>query len=101
MLLEFSIFPVGAGASLSKHVAKAIKIVHESGLPYLVNPMGTIVEGEFDEIMSVVKKCYEEMMKENERIAIYIKIDARKGRKGELKRKIESIKEKINFEMKV
>ena len=62
MLMEFSISPVGKGVSLSKDVAKAVKIVMASGLPHENNPMGTVVEGEWDELMALVKKCRDELL---------------------------------------
>lgn len=56
MIAQFSIVPLGVGASVSSYVAKVIKIVDESGLPYRFHAMGTIVEGEWDQIMNLIKK---------------------------------------------
>ena len=50
IVCEFSVVPLGAGESLSEQVAKCLKIVQESGLPYQLTPMGTILEGEWDEV---------------------------------------------------
>jgi len=50
MLVQFSIVPLGTGESVSQSVAEVIRIVDESGLPYRTNPMGTVVEGEWDEL---------------------------------------------------
>ena len=58
MLAEFSITPVGAGESVSRYVAKCLKIVEESGLDYKMNPMGTVVEGDFDEVISLISRCH-------------------------------------------
>ncbi|MEE9542223.1 MAG: thiamine-binding protein, partial [Thermodesulfobacteriota bacterium] len=52
--MEFTIMPVGKGVSLSEDVAKAIRIVAESGLPHENNAMGTVVEGEWDELTALV-----------------------------------------------
>ncbi|MEW5936709.1 MAG: MTH1187 family thiamine-binding protein [Candidatus Thermoplasmatota archaeon] len=101
MLAEFSTYPVGVGASLSRHVAKAMGILKESKLPYKVNPMGTVVEGEWDEVMDVIKRCHMAMFEEGERVATYIKIDDRKGRTHALQRKIESLQELLDFELPV
>jgi len=101
MLAEFSTFPVGVGASLSRYVARAIKIIEESGLPYRVNPMGTVIEGEFDEVMEVIKKCHMAMLEEGERVVTYIKIDDRKGRTGAIEKKMESVQDKLDFKMRV
>ena len=49
MLAEFSIVPIGKDVSLSKYVAKSLDIIDKSGIEYRMNPMGTVVEGEWDE----------------------------------------------------
>ena len=56
MIVQFSIVPLGVGVSVSEYVAKVIKIVDESGLSYKLHAMGTIVEGEWDEIMDLIKE---------------------------------------------
>ena len=61
VLLEFSMSPMDKGESVSDQVSRSLKIIDESGVPYRLNPMGTVLEGEFDEVMGVVKRCYETM----------------------------------------
>lgn len=96
MLMEFSIMPVGKGVSLSRDVAKAIKIVTESGLPHENNPMGTVVEGDWDELVGLVKKCRDELIKDSERVIISMKIDDRPGKpKDRLTEKLRSIKKRL------
>lgn len=96
-LLEFSMSPFDKGESLSKYVSQSLKIIHESNIPYRINPMGTVLEGDWDEVMGVVKACFENMQKECNRISIAIKVDYRKGKKGRLKAKIKSIEDKLGF----
>jgi len=79
MLAEFTIFPVGAGTSLSAYVARAVKLVEESGLNYRVGPMGTCVEGSWDQIMALMKKCHDAVAADSERLVMHIYIDDRKG----------------------
>ncbi len=55
MLAEFSISPVGAGASVGKWVARCLDIVDRSGLPYRLGSMGTTVEGELDEVLDLLQ----------------------------------------------
>ncbi|MEN2994685.1 MAG: MTH1187 family thiamine-binding protein [Thermodesulfovibrio sp.] len=100
MIVEFSIVPLGVGVSVSEYVAKVIKIVDESGLPYRLHAMGTIVEGQWDEIMSLIKKCRDSLMEEVERIIIDIKIDDRKGATGRIEGKVKSVEEKIGKQLK-
>jgi uncharacterized protein (TIGR00106 family) len=100
MVVEFSIVPIGEGSSMSGQVAEVLRVVEESGLPYKLNPMGTVIEGGWDETMDVVKKCHETLMRHDERVSTTIKIDDRKGRTGMLESKIRSVEEKIGHELK-
>ena len=54
ILAEFSIVPLGKGESVSAIVARVLKIVAESGIPYKANPMGTVLEGEWDRVMGII-----------------------------------------------
>jgi uncharacterized protein (TIGR00106 family) len=93
VLLEFSIFPNDKGVSLSPYVARAIDIVDKSGLPYRLHSMGTVIEGEWDEAMGVVTRCFEELARDCERITVTIKVDYRQGKSGRLSSKIDSIEQ--------
>ncbi len=96
MLMEFTIMPVGKGVSLSEDVAKAIRIVAESGLPHENNAMGTVVEGEWDELTALVKRCRDELIKDSERVIINMKIDDRPGKPSDrLTEKLRSIEERL------
>ncbi|MFA5352803.1 MAG: MTH1187 family thiamine-binding protein [Thermodesulfovibrionales bacterium] len=100
MLAQFSIVPVGAGSSLSGQLASVLKLVDGSGLPYKLNPMGTVVEGDWDEIMGLIKSCRNEIMKEQERVLISISIDDRKGMPNRIEAKISSLEEKVGRTLK-
>ncbi|RMF80865.1 MAG: thiamine-binding protein [Nitrospirae bacterium] len=95
VLLEFSMTPLGKGESVSAYVARSLDIVDRSGLPYRLTPMGTILEGEWDEVMAVVRECYERMRADCPRITCSIKIDAREGARGRLEGKIESVERRL------
>jgi uncharacterized protein (TIGR00106 family) len=100
MLVEFSVVPLGAGASVSPQIARVLKIVSESGVSYKANPMGTVLEGEWDEVMGVVKRCHDEVMKDSERVLTSIKIDDRKGRGQRIEKKLESVEQKLGMKLK-
>ena len=95
MLAEFSIVPIGAGESLSGYVAECIRIVEASGLEYRLNPLGTVVEGEFDEVMGVVSACHKRIASMCPRVITSIKIDDRRGVTNALESKIESVRSKL------
>jgi len=99
MLAEFTVVPMGVGESLSKYVAKSIELIKGSGLSYRMNPMGTVVEGTYDEIMALVRKCHMRMLEDANRVVTTIKIDDRKGMTGALDKKIESVQQKVDFKI--
>ncbi|MEW6670659.1 MAG: MTH1187 family thiamine-binding protein [Thermodesulfobacteriota bacterium] len=94
-IIEFSIFPMDKGTSLSPYVARAVKIVRESGLPYRFGPMSTSIEGEWEEAMAVINDCFAELKKDCGRINLSLRVDYRQGPGGRLKSKIKSVEDKL------
>jgi len=95
VVLEFSMSPFDKGESLGDYVARSLDIVDKSGLPYQLTPMGTIVEGEWEEVMALVTACFQKMSQDCGRISTSIKIDYRAGKSGRLKSKVRSIESKL------
>ncbi|MFH1144155.1 MAG: MTH1187 family thiamine-binding protein [Candidatus Eisenbacteria bacterium] len=87
--------PLDKGASVSHYVSRSLDVVDRSGLAYRMNPMGTVVEGTWDEALGVVTACFERMRRDCERISVAIKIDYRKGREGRLESKIASVEREL------
>ena len=58
VLLEFSMSPLGKDESVGKYVSRSLDIIDKSGVDYRLNPMGTVLEGEWDDVMDVVRQCY-------------------------------------------
>ena len=100
MLIEFSIVPIGTSSSLSARVAEVLDIVDSSGLSYKLTPMGTIVEGEWNDLMRLVRQCHRRMMKHEERVLTRILIDDRKGKTGRMDRKIRSVEKRLGRSLK-
>lgn len=100
VLLEFSMSPLGQGESVSKYVSRSLDIIDQSGLDYRLNPMGTVLEGEWDEAFDVVRKCYERMSEDCDRISVIIKVDYRKDAKGRLSSKMETVEKTLGRELK-
>ena len=91
-----SMTPLGKGESVSQYVAKVVAEIDKSGIPYVITPMGTIIESEtWDELMDVLKRGFDSMARDCPRISISIKIDYRKGKSGRIKRKVESLEDKL------
>jgi uncharacterized protein (TIGR00106 family) len=95
ILLEFSMSPMDKGESVSEQVSRSLKIIDQSGVPYRLNPMGTVLEGDFDEVIGVIKQCFDTMRTDCKRITCGIKIDYREGKSGRLESKISSIENKL------
>ncbi len=100
MLLEFSTFPIGSSESLSKDVSEIIRIIEDSGLPHRIHAMGTIVEGDWDELMELVKKCHMKLRERFSRVTTRIAIDDREGATGRIEGKIKSIEKHLGREIK-
>ena len=100
MLIAFSIVPRGVGGSIGDQVAGVMKIVDASGLPYKVNPMATVVEGEWDEVMNLVKMCHAAVMRSAERVVTTISIDDRRGKPGRIEEKVKSVERRIGKSLK-
>ena len=98
-LVEFSMTPLDKGESVGEHVARSLKIIDDSGLPYRLNAMGTVVEGEWPEVFAVVQQCYERMREDCRRITCSIKVDWRVGGTGRLESKIARIEEIVGKEL--
>ena len=97
MLLAFSISPQTSDqpdGSVSQAVAAAVKVVRESGLPNETTSMFTTVEGVWEEVMAVVKRCVDAVAERTPRISLVMKADIRPGHTGQLTAKVERI-EKI------
>jgi len=58
MLVELTINPLGRGTHLSKELSEILNIVDASGLPYCLTPFGTCIEGDWDQVMEVVRQCH-------------------------------------------
>ena len=95
VLLEFSMSPLGKGESVGKYVARSLDIIDKSGVAYRLNPMGTVLEGDWEQVFSVVQQCYKRMKTDCNRISCTIKVDYRKGHSGRLKSKVASVEKKL------
>jgi len=100
VLLEFSMSPLGQGESVGKYVARSLDIIDKSGVNYRLNPMGTVLEGDWDEVFSVVKRCFEAMRHDCNRVTAVIKVDYRRGRKGRLTAKVDAIEKTLGRKMR-
>ncbi|MFQ5510081.1 MAG: MTH1187 family thiamine-binding protein [Leptospirillia bacterium] len=95
VLLEFSMSPLGKGESVSEYVSRSLDIIDKSGVSYRLTPMGTILEGEWDDVFDVVRQCHERMAQDCDRITTSIRVDTRAGATGRLEGKIASVESRL------
>jgi len=100
MIARFDIVPVAVGPSLSPYVAEVLDLVDNSGLSYRLTSMGTIVEGEWDEVIQLIRKCHEAAMSHSGRVLTNISIDDRKGLGGRIDGKVKSVEEKLGRDLR-
>lgn len=100
-LMEFSMIPLDKGASFSDYVARILTIVDQSGLDYRLNPMGTVVEGQWDDLLALLTHCFRALEKDSDRISLQVKFDHRKGSESRMESKIRSVQAKIGRQVKV
>ena len=97
MLVAFSISPSGGDdtGGVSAAVVEAIRVVRESGLPNETNAMFTNIEGEWDEVMDVVKRAVDAVAATSPRVGLVLKADIRPGHTGQITAKVSRIDERL------
>ena len=95
MLVAFSVTPLGGGDSVGDLVAQAVKVVRESGLPNRTDAMFTTIEGEWDEVMAVVKRAVDVVAAAAPRVSVCLKADVRPGVTGALDAKVQRIEDTL------
>lgn len=97
MLIAFSISPSGGDESggVSAAVAEAVRVVRASGLPNETNAMFTNIEGEWDEVMAVVKQAVDAVAAVSPRVSLVLKADIRPGFTGQLTAKVQRLEQQL------
>ena len=91
MIVAFSVSPLGAGDDVGEYVADAVRVVRESGLPHRTDAMFTSIEGEWDEVMDVVKRAVAAVEARSARVSLVLKADIRPGVTDGLTSKVETV----------
>ena len=95
MLVAFSVTPLGVGEGVAEYVADAVAVVRASGLPNRTDAMFTTVEGEWDEVMAVVKQAVDAVAARAPRVSITLKADIRPGVTGALQTKVDAVERRL------
>ncbi len=94
MLIELNIIPLGE-THLSNMIAEVIRIVDASGLPYQLTPCGTCIEGEWDEVMALTRRCHERMREYSPHVITLIQIEDQEGVQDKITHNVTSVSEKL------
>ena len=95
MLVAFSVTPLGVGEDVADYVADAVRVVRESGLPNRTDAMFTSVEGDWDEVMDVVRRAVDAVAARAPRVSLSLKADVRPGVTGALDAKVEAVERRL------
>lgn len=96
VLVAFSVSPLGTGESVGAAVADAVRVVRDSGLPYQTGPMFTTIEGEYDEVLAVVRSAVEAVRAHAGRVSLVLKADIRDGAHDALHAKVASVERHLS-----
>ena len=91
MLLSFSITPLGVGETVGEYVADAVRVVRDSGLPNRTDAMFTTVEGDWDEVMAVLKSAVDVVQARAPRVSVVMKADIRPGVTDAMTKKVADV----------
>ncbi|BCJ51522.1 hypothetical protein Asp14428_29970 [Actinoplanes sp. NBRC 14428] len=95
MLVAFSVTPLGGSESVGDLVAEAVRVVRASGLPNRTDAMFTTIEGEWDEVMAVVKQAVDAVAARAPRVSVTLKADVRPGVTGALDAKVAHVERRL------
>src|SRR5687768_15455573 len=95
VLLEFAMSPTGQPGSLAPYVARMLDIIDRSGVAYQLTSMGTILEGDWDQVMGVVGACFKALEADCPRIGMNLKMDYRAGPQARLRSKIDAVEQQL------
>jgi uncharacterized protein (TIGR00106 family) len=95
MLVELSIVPLGGDTHLSEEIASVLEIVDASGLPYELTPAGTCIEGEWEQVLSLIRRCHERTRERSPHVFTTIRIEDEEGEREKLTRNVLSVEEKV------
>ncbi len=96
VIADLCVVPIGVGVSVSKHVAACQRVLADAGLAFQLHAYGTNIEGEWDAVMTAIKRCHEKIHEMGApRISTTLKMGTRTDRERTMADKVESVKQKL------
>lgn len=100
VMADLVVVPVGEGESLSRFVAEILKVIEASGITYRLHPMGTVLEGDWPDVMAVVDACFLRATELAGRVSLSLKIDYRPGRTSRLASKVRAVEAQVGHRLR-
>ena len=99
MLVELSILPLVGDGHVSDELAEVLRLIDAYGLPYQLTPSATCIEGEWNEVMELVRQCHDRMRSKSSHVVTFIKIEDEEGVSDKLSRNISSVEQKVGRQL--
>lgn len=96
VIANLAIFPLDKGEELSEYVGRVLRVIRASNVPHQLGPMGTCIEGEYDEVMAVVRDCFFELQKDCGRVYLTVGVDYRADGMNRMLGKVRSVERVLN-----
>ena len=100
MLVELSINPLGRGTHLSRDLAEILRTIDQSNLRYSLTPFGTCIEGDWDEVMALVRRCHEQARANSSHVMTTVRIEDEAGAADKLNENIASVEHIVGHKLR-
>jgi len=100
MLFELSINPLGRGTHISSDLANILKLIDDSGLRYVLTPFGTCIEGEWEQVMPLVRRCHDQARKLSSHVMTTVRIEDEQGATDKLHENITAVERAAGRELR-
>lgn len=95
MLFSLAMYPIGGTDELADPVSKVVEEVDRAGLDYQVTGMDTVIEGEFDDVLPVVRRAHEKLRESYPRVVVFLSIDDHAGASGRMRGSVHDVEERV------
>ncbi len=99
MLVEFSIIPLGVGTSLAEPLSRVLKIVADSRIPYKLTPGGTCMEGDWEDVIPIIRNCHQAMRRESSHVFTMVRIEDDAGDTNQMQHNLDSVERHLGMEL--
>ena len=100
MLAELNITMLGRGSHMSHDLAEILKIVDQRGLPYRLTPLGTCIEGQWDEVMELIKECHARARIMSQHVFTTIRIEDEEGAKDKISENVSAVERAVGHSLR-